>query len=49
MKNEKSTERITIKVSEVRKEELQRFADKCGLTLSGLIKIALYEYMKNNQ
>ena len=49
MKNEKCVERISFLVTENRKKELQDFADKCGYTLSGLIKAALVEYMKNNK
>lgn len=49
MKNEKCVERISFLVTENRKKELQDFADKCGFTLSALIKTALFEYMKNNK
>ena len=49
MKNEKCSERISFLVTEKRRQELENFADKCGFTLSGLIKAALVEYMKNNK
>ena len=49
MKNEKVVERITFKVTPERKKELSEFAKSCGYTLSGLIKVAVYEYMKNNK
>lgn len=49
MKKEKCVERITLVVTEDKKRELQEFADKCGYTVSGLIKAAVFEYMKNNK
>lgn len=45
----KQNERITILVTDDKKKELQEFATECGFTLSGLIKAALFEYMKNNR
>ena len=49
MKTDKTIERVTFKVTPERKQELKEFADKCGFNLSELIKVAVFEYMKNNK
>ena len=44
----KNTARITIKVSKEKKNEYEAIAERMGLTVSGLIKIAIAQFIKNN-
>lgn len=41
--------KITIRVSEDRKEELKKVADEMGLTVSSVVKLAVSEFLKNNK
>lgn len=40
-------DRISVNVPKGKKAELQEFAERQGLSLNGLIQIALDEYIKN--
>lgn len=46
MKNKESAETIAIKVDKEVKKEFKDFANQRGLSLTGLIRLAVYEYMK---
>lgn len=41
--------KITIRVSEDRKEELKKVAEEMGLTVSNIVKLAVSEFLKNNK
>lgn len=41
--------KITIRVSEERKEELRKVAEEMGLTVSNVVKLAVSEFLKNNK
>jgi len=41
--------KITIRVSEERKEELRKVAEDMGLTVSNVVKLAVSEFLKNNK
>jgi antitoxin component of RelBE/YafQ-DinJ toxin-antitoxin module len=45
----KNSERVTIKVSKEKRAEYEALAEKMGITLSGLIKIAVAQFIKNNK
>ena len=40
-----ATSKITIAVEEIEKELLKKYAEKTGLTMSGLIRRAMREYL----
>lgn len=44
----KNTEKIVIRVTEEKKKEYQAVADKLGITMTGLIKTAVNDYIKKN-
>ena len=45
----KNTERVTIKISKEKRAEYEELAEKMGITMSGLIKIAVALFIKNNK
>lgn len=45
----KNTERVTIKISKEKRAEYEELAEKMGITLSGLIKISVAQFIKNNK
>lgn len=45
-KKSKKSELIAFKATKERKEEIEKFADSLGLTVSGLVNLAISEYMK---
>lgn len=45
----KNTERLTVKVSKEKRAEYEELAEKMGITMSGLIKIAVALFIKNNK
>ena len=45
----KSSERVTIKVTKEKRAEYEALAEKMGITLSGLIKISVAQFIKNNK
>lgn len=42
----KKTERITFLVTEEKKKEIEKVAEEKGLTVSGLVMVAVSEYIK---
>ena len=45
----KSSERVTIKVSKEKRAEYEALAEKMGITLSGLIKISVAQFIIKNK
>ena len=41
--------KITIRVSEDRKEELKKVAEDMGLTVSSVVKLAVSDFLKKNK
>ncbi len=41
--------KITIRVSEERKEELRKVAEDMGLTVSNVVKLAVSDFLKKNK
>ena len=44
-----NSSKITIRVSEERKEELRKVAEEMGLTISNVVKLAVSDFLKKNK
>lgn len=49
MKTVKKTERITFLVSEEKKEEIEKIAENLNISRSGVVKMALSDFLKKQK